>query len=157
MIRATNGAILGYANFFSKQTQTAELVDTPYPIMLEEMDFGDGSIHVEEGSKIYIENDGPYNMSFSLQIESTNSSTQTVNIWVRYNGVDYPWSNTKINVLNGPNVAAWNIFGEAKGGGYVQLMWSTTSKNVSIKTYPANAIHPAVPSVILTFARLNQV
>lgn len=156
-LHITDAKITGYGAYYSTQTQTAAAIDTPYPVYFDVNSMNDGNLRLVDGHKFYIDNNGPYNMSFSLQVESTNSSTQTIDVWVRYNGENYPWSNTKVNVIKGPNVAAWNIFGESIAGGYVELMWSTSSTDVSIKMYPATATHPAVPSAIITFNRLNEV
>lgn len=157
MIRATNGAILGYANFHSTVTQTAAAIDTPYTINLETTPMGDGSVRLVDNNKIYFDNAGPYNLSFSLQVVSTNSSSQTIDVWVKHNGGNEPWTDTKVNVLKGPNVAAWNIFGVASAGDYIQVMWSTSSTDVSLYAYPATDIHPGSPSAIVTINRLNQV
>ena len=156
-VHITDAKITGYASYYSTQTQTAAAINTAYPVNFDQNPMNDGNIRLVDGNKFYIDNDGPYNMSFSLQLESSNNSTQTVDVWVKYNGENYPWSNTKVNVIKGPNVAAWNIFGESIAGGYVQLMWSSSSTDVSIKQYDANSIHPAVPSAIITFNRLNEV
>lgn len=156
-LHITDAKINGYGAFYSTQTQTAAAINTAYPVTCDVTSMSDGNIRVIDGHKFYIDNDGPYNMQFSLQFESTNSSTQTVDVWVRYNGQNYPWSNTKVNVIKGPNVAAWNIFGESVAGGYVELMWAVSSTDVSIKAYPADEVHPAVPSAIITFNRLNEV
>lgn len=156
-IRITDAKILGYANLLSTTTQTAEAINTAYPVTIQTTPMNDGSITIVDGSKITFGNSGPYNLSFSLQVESKNNSTQTMDVWIAHNGNNYDWSDTKINVTKGPNVAAWNIFGEAAVGDYVQLMWSTTSTDVSIKAYPANGIHPGSPSAIITINRLNEV
>ncbi len=156
-LRITDAKITGYGAFYSTQTQLAAAVDTPYAVTCNVTSMSDGNVRVVDGHKFYIDNDGPYNMQFSLQLESTNSSTQTVDVWVKYNGVDYPWSNTKINVIKGPNVAAWNIFGQSISGGYVELMWSASSTDISIRSYPADSTHPAAPSAIITFNRINEI
>ena len=157
MIRATSGAILGYANYISTQTQTAATINTAHPVRLESTAMNSGTVRLVDGTKIYFDNAGPYNLSFSLQVASTNSSTQTIDVWVNHNGSPEPWTNTKINVLHGPNVAAWNIFGVASAGDYIQVMWAASSTDVSLYAYPATDIHPGSPSAIVTINRLNQV
>ena len=124
---------MGYANFISKQTQTTT-TGNAVPVNLE-TDIVHPSIRLVDNNKIYIDNDGPYNLQFSFQVVSTNASTQSIEVWIRYNGVDYPWSNTRVDVNKGASVAAWNIFGEASGDGYVQIMWRPTSWELLRKPY----------------------
>lgn len=148
-------AILGYANFMSTQTQTTT-VGTATAVKLETTAMLHPSITLVDQTKIYISNDGPYNLQFSLQVKSTNNSKQSMDVWIRYNGQDYPWSNTRVDVNNGLSVASWNIFGEAVGNGYVQLMWKPSSSDVSLLAVPPNT-DPGIPSAIVTIQRLHHV
>lgn len=148
-------AILGYANLISKQTQTTT-VNTPIAVKLETTEMMHPSITLVDQTKVYISNDGPYNLQFSFQVQSNNSAGQHIDIWIRYNGQDYPWSNTRLTVTNGMNVAAWNIFGEAVGGGYVEIIWMPSSSGISLVAVQPNA-HPGIPSAIVTIQRLNHV
>lgn len=154
-VHITDAKIQGYANLLSKQTQTA-LAGVATAVKLEATTMMHPSITLVDQTKIYIANDGPYNLSFSLQIQSTNSSSQYIDIWVRYNGQDYPWSNTRAQVTNGLNVAAWNIFGEAIGGGYVELIWRPSSSDISLLAVQPTANEPGIPSAIVTVNRLNE-
>lgn len=153
-IRITDSKILGYANFISTQTQTT-IAGTPTAVKLETTAMSHPSITLVDQTKIYIANDGPYNLSFSFQVKSTNNSKQSMDVWVRYNGQDYPWSNTRVDVNNGLSVAAWNIFGEAVGGGYVELIWEPSASDISLLAVQPNT-HPGIPSAIVTVNRLNE-
>ena len=153
-IRVTDSKILGYANFISTQTQTTT-ENTPTAVKLETTPMIHHSIRLVDQTKIYIDNDGPYNLSFSFQVQSTNNAKQSMDVWIRYNGQDYPWSNTMVDVNNGLSVAAWNIFGEAVDGGYVELIWKPSSSDISLLAVPANSA-PGIPSAIVTVNRLNE-
>lgn len=153
-IRITDAKILGYANLISTQTQTTT-AGTPTAVKLETTSMMHPSIRLVDQTKIYIDESGPYNLQFSFQIQSTNSSGQHVDIWIRYNGQNYPWSNTRMTVTNGLNVAAWNIFGESIAGGYIELIWMPSSINISLIAIQPNA-YPGIPSAIVTLNRLNE-
>lgn len=155
-IRITDAKILGYANMISKETQTTGVL-VATPVRLEATTMMHPSITLVDQTKIYIANDGPYNLSFSLQVQSSDSSEQYVDIWIRYNGQDYPWSNTRVNVTKGLSVAAWNIFGEAVGGGYVELIWRPSNSGISLLAVQPTAQEPGIPSAIVTLNRLNEV
>lgn len=154
-IQVTDAKILGYANFISTETQTA-IPNTPTAIRMEVTPIKHPSITLVDQTKIYISNDGPYNLQFSFQIQSSTNSEHHIDVWIRYNGQDYPWTNTRMSVTKGMNVAAWNIFGEAVGGGYVELIWLASDSDISIVAVPPND-HPGIPSVIVTLNRLNEV
>jgi hypothetical protein len=43
-----------------------------------------------------------------------------------------------------------NYFFDLKANDYVELMFSVTDLSVELKTFPAAAPHPGIPSIILT-------
>lgn len=154
-LHITDAKILGYANMLSKQTQTAA-AGVATAVRLEATTMMHPSITLVDQTKIYIANNGPYNLSFSFQVQSTNSAEQYIDVWIRYNGQDYPWSNTRVSVFKGLSVAAWNIFGEAVGGGYVELIWRPSSSDISLLAVQPTATEPGIPSAIVTVNRLNE-
>ena len=109
-------------------------------------------------SRIIISYFGVYNFQFSLHLESTNASSKTVYVWARLNGVDVPNSATKITMSGSNNyqVAAWNFVLETLTlGEYFELMWAGDNINVALHADVASALHPAIPSVILTVTQAS--
>jgi hypothetical protein len=51
---------------------------------------------------------------------------------------------------NAEEVAAWNFLLEMNAGDYFELMWEVSDLAVSLLADPASAVHPAIPSIILT-------
>ena len=47
-------------------------------------------------------------------------------------------------------VAAWDFMLDASPGDYYQLVWSTSSTSVYIRTDPSGVINPSIPSSIFT-------
>jgi hypothetical protein len=154
MIRVNDAKILGYANLISKETQTTT-ANTATAVRLETTSMMHPAIRLVDQTKIYIDNNGPYNLQFSFQVVSKNNSSQSIEVWLRYNGADYPWSNTRVSVSNGSSVAAWNIFGESIAGGYVEIMWRPTSGDISLYAEQPTTGHPGIPSAIVTLQRLH--
>jgi len=150
-------------SFYDSLTQTAAAINTATAMILRQTD-ADATlgISVANGSlgfptRITVIHTGVYNIMFSAQLErATGGSSQTVDIWLRKNGINVPSTNTKVNVQAnaGYLVVAWNFFIKLNAGEYVELMWATTNTAISLTNAPANGVHPETPSVILT---INQV
>jgi hypothetical protein len=103
-------------------------------------------------SRITVAVAGVYNFQFSAQIDITGGGNATMFIWFRRNGVDLVDSATKITVA-GPNaetVAAWNYLITMQAGDYFELVWSSADTAVVLRSEPAAAPVPAIPSVIMT-------
>lgn len=148
-----------YGSYYDTTTQTAALANTAYA-----MKFNSTASKINDGplqygvyigspdSRIYVDNTGTYNIQFSAQFISTNSSSKDVHIWLSVNGTSVPDSATKITLSGTSNayVAAWNFVVSLTAGDYFELYWETTNTNVSILATTASGNIPAIPSVILT-------
>lgn len=139
--------------FYDTQTRTAPLANTAYPIPLDTIIFQYGMYRDETiKSRIYVERDGVYNFQFSSQLDHLSGGKHVIYIWFRRNGVDVPYSASKI-VIDGPDderVAAWNYFMALSAGDYFELVMETDSTDVVLASFPATAVHPAIPSTIIT-------
>jgi hypothetical protein len=149
--------VFSYGSWFSTQDQTPAVINTAYPITVNNADYEEG-ITVVDGSKFKVDLKATYNFQFSLQLHSRGGggSGHTVQIWLRKNGTNVPNSATRIDVpTNNPyQVAAWNFFIELERDDYVELAWSATNLNMAIEANTATSPAPAIPSVIVT---MNQI
>lgn len=111
-------------------------------------------------TRITVANAGVYNVMFSSQLANSAGSSQTVDFWLRKNGstaaANIADTNGKVVLQSNSNfvMAAWNYFVALNAGDYIQLMWTATATNITMVADPANAVHPATPSIILT---VNQI
>ena len=145
-----------YGSFLSTQDFTGGSIQA---LTFNVTDFADG-VSIVNGSEITFSQLGKYDIQFSAQIAKTGGSKADIYIWIRHNGVNVPDSATVLEMGNNNQylVAAWNFFVNVNVlPQYFELMWYTSSANVSIETLtdaqtPAGV--PAVPSIILT---VNQV
>ena len=140
----------------SSTTQTAT-ANVATVITYDTEAFGQ-NISLVDGSKITFAVDGYFILNFSFQMANSDTQIHVADFWVRLNGVDYPLSNTTLDIpakhggVDGHTVASWSIPGQATAGDYVQLVWSTNSSNVSIQYTgtQTSPTRPATPSVIAT-------
>lgn len=144
-----------FASFYDTTTQTNPVANAVNLMSFNSTyDSGNGaqfSIQ-KDTNKIFISEDGVYNIQFSAQLDNTGGGAIPIYIWIRINGVDVPYSASKM-VVNGPNdekIAAWNWMLLFKSNDYFELAWSSTSTNAIILAAAASGSIPAIPSVIVT-------
>jgi hypothetical protein len=110
-------------------------------------------VTLASNSRITFPHTGHYNIQFSVQILSSNASNQTVDLWLRKNGTNEPWTNTKITTTgNGVyTVGAWNfLIHVTVPNTYYELMYQTPSTAVTITAASASGNVPGTPGAILT-------
>lgn len=155
-INASGGssAPTGYGSFYSSVTQTLASANTPQAVTLGSTYEANGTS--TSGSRIYLNNAGTYQFSYVAQVASNSNGQETAEFWIKYNGVVYPNSNTKL-VLQprkadgqpSEQLMTFIINGTSlNNNDYIELFWEATSTQVSLKYEPANAVYPATPSVI---------
>lgn len=153
-------------SFYDNITQTLTGgAGVAIPVILNTTDTSatNGVSIVSDGTnltRITVANAGVYNVLFSAQLTNSGGSGQTVDFWLRKNGATAAFNvadtTGKVQLQSNTTfvMAAWNYFISLNAGDYIYLMWTATSTNVSMVYAPANAVHPASPSIIVT---LNQV
>jgi hypothetical protein len=101
---------------------------------------------------------GYYNIQFSAQLLTFDSSIDNVTLWFRQNGVDVPYSAGIVSIpaihggKPGAAIVSWNLVMALNAGDYFQLIIASESGNTVAATYPPGTapVHPASPSIILT-------
>lgn len=103
-------------------------------------------------SRVIVSETGIYNIQFSAQLDKDNSSSETIYIWLRINGVDVPYSASKVTIKDSSSetVLAWNFVVTMRAGDYFEIVWSSTDSTMKLLAEVATASTPAIPSVILT-------
>lgn len=152
-----------YGAFQDSTDQTAASTTAAYAITLNTTDYAVG-VAIVSSSQITVRSAGVYNIQFSIQFANANVAIQDVDVWFRKNGTDVAGSNSKFSVPNshggtdGHLIAALNFYIQLAAGDYVQLMWATTSTNVSIEQIPTQTspTRPSTPSVIVTINKVDE-
>ena len=141
-----------YGSFYDTTTQTAAAINTAYAMTFNTSDLSYGVTRGTPTSRIYVDTPNVYNVQFSAQLDKTAGGTALVWIWLRKNGVNVPDSGGQIRIQgnNAETLAAWNYLVRLNAGDYVEIMWEVDDTSVIILAEAASAIHPSVPSVILT-------
>jgi hypothetical protein len=145
-----------YGSFYDTTLQTIA-ANTATPMLLGSTDIASG-ISIVGGSQITFANAGIYNVQFSAQLDKTDPGTDLVDIWLRKNGTDVPWSNTTLAIAGATRyAAAWNFVVSVADGGNVELMWSSADASMQLDISPAGTgpTRPEVPSLIVTATRVG--
>ena len=153
---------LQYGSFYDLSSQFSGVANTIQAIQCNFTLFNKGIQIINStggqlnASRLKILIAGRYNIQFSIQLHQENSNG-IVNIWLRKNGTDVEYSNTKLSIAsNNPYlVAAWNFFVDASINDYYELIWSSNHSATKIEYLPESNGHPAVPSVILTIHQIG--
>ena len=149
---------LPLGSFYDTTDQTAASTTTAYVVTLNTTDISSG-VSVKNSSEIHVEQDGYYNIQYSIQLSNDDNATQDVDIWFRKNGVDIANSNSRFGLAPRKSagdpyhvIAALNFVVSLQAGDYVQVYWRTSNTNTYIEYYsaPSSPTRPAIPSVILT-------
>lgn len=152
-----------YGAFQDTTDQTAASTTAAYAITFNTTDYSAG-VSVVSNSQITVRTGGVYNIQFSIQFANGNVAIQDVDIWFRKNGTDVAGSNSKFSVPNshggtdGHLIAALNFYIQLAAGDYVQIMWATTSTDVSIEQIPTQTTptRPSTPSAIVTVNKVDE-
>lgn len=108
-------------------------------------------------TRITVNTTGVYNLQFSAQLNrTTGGNSKQIDIWLRKQEVDVPWSNTGLAVQANADklVAAWNFYVSLNASQYVELMWSQNDA-IDILASAAGPSWPETPSVIVTMNKVN--
>jgi hypothetical protein len=141
-----------YGTFYDTTTQTAAAINTAYAMTFNTTDLSQGVTLGSPTSRVYVDRPNVYNIQFSAQLDKTAGGVGLVWVWLRKNGTNVPDSAGQIRIQgnNAEILAAWNYVVQLNAGDYIELMWEVDDTSVILLADPASAVHPSVPSVILT-------
>ena len=162
------GGALGYYGNFVDTTDQPFISPGTAQMVAINTNVGSFGFSVGGTGTVYIANPGTYTMIYSIQLKNTDNDIHYADIWLRYNGFDYPDSNTRFHIParknssgdDGYAVATVNFVGTSiNPNDYVELWWSSDSSLVSLEyiagvTGGTGTARPATPSVIATFTQV---
>ena len=139
-----------YGSFYDTTSQTAAAINTAYAMTFNTTDLSFGVTRGTPTSRIFVDRPNIYNVQFSAQVDKTSGGVALVWVWLRKNGVNVPDSAGQIRIQgnNAEILAAWNYVIQLNAGDYIELMWEVDDTSVILLA--ESAIHPSIPSVILT-------
>ena len=142
--------------------QTAASTTVAYAMTFNTTDYSLGA-SLSNSSRLNVSYSGLYNLQFSAQFVSSDSSIHDIDVWFRKNGTNIANSNSRYSVpnkhgsINGHLIAALNFFVALEKNDYLEIMWKTDNTAISLETLAAGTspTRPAIPSVIATLSYLS--
>jgi hypothetical protein len=147
-----------YGSFSNNTDQTAPSVGSTAVVVYDTTEESNG-VYLASSSRLYVRNYGIYNVQFSLQLVNKDNAPQFADIWFRVNGTDVPRSASRFDIAarkgaGNPShvIGTVNIFVELQAGDYVEIAGTTSSTDVALEHYSADAVipRPAIPASIVT-------
>jgi hypothetical protein len=144
-----------YNQLSSASSQTAPDVATANALTLTTDEFPDG-ISIASSSHIVLSEPGIYNITYSLQFKNTLNNSESIDVWLRYNGTDLANSNTRFAIpprksAGDPSylVAVTPIMVDVTAANdYVEIMWRVSDVSVTLEALPAVTASPGVTPAI---------
>jgi hypothetical protein len=114
-------------------------------------------LDVSNTSRIYVRNDGIYEITFSLQLANANNDAEHADVWFRINGTDVADSGKRFGLparkstgdpshLTGTSAHVLDL----NAGDYIEIAGATSSTDVSLEYFVATTTtpytRPAIPS-----------
>jgi hypothetical protein len=146
-------------SFYSTATQTNPVANAVNKMTVNNTIINNGVTVSAPGSRIYVTDNGVYNIQFSAQLDKTGGAASDVYIWLMVNGLNVPYSASKV-VISGPSsefIPAWNFVQTMAAGDYFELAWQSSDTNVVLPAVAASGNIPAIPSVILTVVWVSNI
>jgi hypothetical protein len=146
--------------FQDSTDQTAASTTVAYPVKFNTVDFSNG-VTIASDSRLTVAVDGLWNLQFSFQFKNAGNDGQDIDIWFRKNGTNIDNSNSRFHIparksSGDPShlITAMNFFVSVVANDYIEIMWRTTSTDVSLEHFGTSTspTRPAVPSAIVTMS-----
>lgn len=158
--QTSHGILLPYAMLMSDQDQANASITAENLITYNMVPVSSG-ITVESNSRIKFTCSGQYLITFSLMFTNRSNATQEIEVWAKNTGVNYPLSNTRIDISARKSGSVWSHAVATITGvftvnnpvtEYLEIAWWASSTDVFLEHYPAGTspTRPEIPSVILT-------
>jgi hypothetical protein len=136
--------------------------NTAYPFQYNTTDTSvtNGTVYVDNDSRIYVKHSGIYNVQFSAQLHTTANEACDFSVWFAMTGSNIMDSNTDYSIEKvsggGYAVAALNYLTHIQSGSYIELYYSKTTANgqIQAKGTQSTPTRPATPSIIVTVTQV---
>lgn len=148
------------AAFYTTVTHSAASTNTAYGITWESTSLANSKITIADSpntSRIVFSHTGTYQIDFSAELLSSNSSSKSIYIWPRINGTDVPFSTIVTSVANNGDMLVVSRSGvfEIDEGDYLEAMFAVTDTDLAIDGSAATAFAPAAPSATIAITEIR--
>lgn len=147
-----------YGCFTNNTDQLAPSIGSTAVVVFDTTEEASG-VYLASSSRLYVRNYGIYNVQFSIQLTNLANDAQYADVWFRLNGTDVPRSASRFDIparksagVPSHVIGTVNTFIEMQAGDYVEIVGTTSSTDIGLESYDADAVipRPAIPAAIVT-------
>jgi hypothetical protein len=156
-----------WGSFWDETTQTAAAINTAYAINLRSVDLSSRGVKIVSNTRITFDHPGVYSITFSIQFTNADTQVHDVNVWLRKNDSgssgDVAASDSRFSITASHGGVHGNVIGTVNfvlplvANDYLELMWATSSTQISILAEAAQTsplAHPSIPGIICTVVQV---
>jgi len=148
------------AAFYTTATHSAAIANTAYAITWENTAVANDKITIADSpntSRIVFNHTGTFQIDFSAELLSSNSSSKSIYIWPRINGTDIPFSTIVTSISTNGDMVVVSRSGmfEVEEGDYLEAMFAVTDTALTIDGSAATAFAPAAPSASIAIGEIR--
>ena len=144
-----------YGGFYSSTTQGVAGANTITPLTYTSESVNVGGITFA-GSTINVPIAGTYEITHSIQFDTTSGGTNEAFFWLKKNGTDIPQSASIVSVVNnGETLGTISLIDTAAAGDQYAVCIASADTNMTAKAFPISSFCPAIPSLITNLKRLG--
>ena len=144
-----------FCSAYSSTSQTVLAANTPTPIEYNTTTVNQGGFIVS-GSTITVAVAGTYEITNSIQFNTTSGGANTVDFWFRKNGADIVNSASRVSVANNAeNLGTISLFDTANAGDTYAAIFESADANMAAGWFPATGTVPGIPSIITNIKRIG--
>ena len=151
-----------YGNFYDTAKQTAPIA-TASVVKFNFMNFANNIAITNNTSglptRITVNNEGLYNVKYTLQFIKTDAANDEVSVWIRRNSSAYPNTNNTYTIigLGIKNTVSNSFFVQLGNDDYVEIYYSLKNINTSLAgvNTQSSPSRPATPAATVSMQRIN--
>lgn len=148
-----------FGQFGDTTTQICSAINTATPITWNATGNTQGiSIDATHASRLNFTHGGKYYMDFSCLLHSNNSSSKTIWIFPRINGVDIPGSGIHHTLASNDQkhtLSKAGIF-DINSGDYLEAVMAVDALDMRLSPEASTAFAPATPSATISIVQVSQ-
>ena len=143
-----------YGGFYSSTTQIVAGANTITPLTYTSQSLNVGGITFA-GSTITAPIAGTYEITHSIQFDTTSGGTNEAYFWLKKNGTDIPQSGSIVSITNnGETLGTISLLDTAAAGDQYAVCIASADANMRAAAFAISSFHPAIPAVITNIKRL---
>jgi hypothetical protein len=151
-----------YGNFYDTSKQTTPIA-TASVVKFNFMNFANNIAITNNTSglptRITVNNEGLYNVKYTLQFIKTDAANDEVSVWIRRNSSAYPNTNNTYTIigLGIKNTVSNSFFVQLGNDDYVEIYYSLKNINTSLAgaNPQSSPSRPATPAATVSMQRIN--